>query len=485
MFVANTFVEGPPNCHITYYEIGSNPHAERTYRNFAQLDLVLVPRSWARAVVDVKSCMGEALATHHFLVEAAVSLQVDKPPRKDPPARFDRTALNNEDVAQRFAAEFAAAITQDVCSTRTQEPPRLLGPAEYIRQHTPCMRPGTPQSTGDLDSLWASAEQAFQRAAAKTLPTLPVKATKPWISAATLHLIQSRNVARTARDYDAERECNKRIRWSARADRRRWLEDLAATGDWSQVRRLRKNPKPQQGRLKDSAGHVVRSDRRAETMAEYLEKVQWAVRPVTTNRYGENLGEELPVECGRITELEIRRAARRLKNNRASGLDDVPAELRKGILCQTGPASTWAIKLYNECWERRAVPEAWHMSRVAAIFKKGDPAQCENYRPISLLPVGYKLFATILLQRLKDAGAEDRIWPTQFGFRSKCGTSDALFLARRLIDRTCDSKDESAVLLALDWAKAFDSIDPNALTRALIRFGVPKPFVDIGAWHLL
>ena len=57
--------------------IGSNPHAERTYRNFAQLDLVLVPRTWARAVVDVKSCMGEALATHHFLVEAAVSLQVE------------------------------------------------------------------------------------------------------------------------------------------------------------------------------------------------------------------------------------------------------------------------------------------------------------------------------------------------------------------------------------------------------------------------
>ena len=28
-------------------------------------------------------------------------------------------------------------------------------------------------------------------------------------------------------------------------------------------------------------------------MAEYLEKVQWAVRPVTMNRYGENLGEEL------------------------------------------------------------------------------------------------------------------------------------------------------------------------------------------------
>ena len=127
----------------------------------------------------------------------------------------------------------------------------------------------------------------------------------------------------------------------------------------------------------------------------------------------------------------------------------------------------------------RAVPESWHMSRVMAIFNKGVPAQCENYRPISLSTVGYKLFATVLLQRLKDAGAEGRIWPTQFGFKSNSGTSDALFLARRLIEEACESKGGSAVLLALDWAKAFDSLDPSALKRALVRFGIPRPFVDM------
>ena len=38
------------------------------------------------------------------------------------------------------------------------------------------------------------------------------------------------------------------------------------------------------------------------------------------------------------------------------------------------------------------------------LFKKGDPAECENYRPISISSIGYKLFAAILLQRLKQAG---------------------------------------------------------------------------------
>lgn len=39
---------------------------------------------------------------------------------------------------------------------------------------------------------------------------------------------------------------------------------------------------PKQGCLKNSVGDLVASDMRAETLAEHLEKVQWAVRPLST-----------------------------------------------------------------------------------------------------------------------------------------------------------------------------------------------------------
>ena len=116
---------------------------------------------------------------------------------------------------------------------------------------------------------------------------------------------------------------------------------------------------------------------------------------------------------------------------------------------------------------------------VSAIFKKGDPASCENYRPISLLAIGYKLFATILLRRLNAAGADARIWPTQFGFRIGRGCADALFVARRLLERTRAAKDGSVVFLALDWAKAFDSSILFSAARLITPLAFPAPCVTV------
>ena len=139
----------------------------------------------------------------------------------------------------------------------------------------------------------------------------------------------------------------------------------------------------------------------------------------------------------------------------------------------------WALEFCQKCWGENTVPDIWHEARVVMIFKKGDPACCDNYRPISLLQIGYKLFAIIILQSLRNAGAQQQIWPTQFGFKQKCGTNDALFVARRVIEEIWGMRDGKGVFLALDWAKAFDSISPEAMARALHRFGCPSKLVVI------
>ena len=215
-------------------------------------------------------------------------------------------------------------------------------------------------------------------------------------------------------------------------------------------------------------------------MAEYFEKVQWAVRPtVQVSPDRPRLGPVLTVNMGPVTHEELRRAVRRLRRNRAKGVDEIPGEFWKLIMEEGTAAADWVLEFCETCWAGKQVPEQWHLARVAAIFKKGKEDDCANYRPISLLCVAYKMFASVLLWRLKDAGAEERVWSTQYGFRGKRSTAHALFVARRMIEATWDQRDGKLLLLALDWAKAFDSVSPQALCGAMRRFGIPDGFIDM------
>ena len=103
-----------------------------------------------------------------------------------------------------------------------------------------------------------------------------------------------------------------------------------------------------------------------------------------------------------------------------------------------------------------AITIDWCSADVVAIFKKGNIEDPDNYRPISLVCVAYKIFASLLLKRLQDGGAEDRLTTSQFGFRRKRGTNDAIFAVRRHIDLALAQRFGSKGIVALDWKKAFD-----------------------------
>jgi hypothetical protein len=90
----------------------------------------------------------------------------------------------------------------------------------------------------------------------------------------------------------------------------------------------------------------------------------------------------------------------------------------------------------------------------------------------------YKVYAKILLNRLKEAGAEQRVSSRQFGFKSGCSTEDALYIVRRRIEQAWASRGGRTHLLALDWRKAFDSISPSRLMYALKRFGLNESMLS-------
>ena len=113
------------------------------------------------------------------------------------------------------------------------------------------------------------------------------------------------------------------------------------------------------------------------------------------------------------------------------------------------------------------------------VIQKRDTSLPNNYRPISLLRVAYKVLAALLLDRLKGGGREDRRRESQYSFRPERGTSDALLLVRRLIDAAREDRVGKLLLLLLDWSKAFDRIKTSSLLHALRWFGLPEGMLDM------
>ena len=54
-----------------------------------------------------------------------------------------------------------------------------------------------------------------------------------------------------------------------------------------------------------------------------------------------------------------------------------------------------------------------------------------------------------------------------------------MLVARRQLETTWAQKEGNVIVLALDWAKAIDSVSPRALTEALQRFGHPNDIVQM------
>ena len=100
-----------------------------------------------------------------------------------------------------------------------------------------------------------------------------------------------------------------------------------------------------------------------------------------------------------------------------------------------------------------------------------------NYRPISLLNTLYKIYVSVIHDRIANT-IDEHITHTQYGFRKKRSTAHALYLARRIQDLG-EQSGENVVLVLLDWEKAFDKIDQSRMMEALRRLNISRQSLHI------
>ena len=114
---------------------------------------------------------------------------------------------------------------------------------------------------------------------------------------------------------------------------------------------------------------------------------------------------------------------------------------------------------------------------IVILFKKGDPKNIKNYRPISLLSHSYKIFTRLLQTRIERILDENQP-REQAGFRKNYSTTDHL----QALNQTIEKSNEYNLPLYIgfiDYKKAFDTVEHFAIFEALRKTNVNATYINI------
>jgi hypothetical protein len=185
-----------------------------------------------------------------------------------------------------------------------------------------------------------------------------------------------------------------------------------------------------------------------------------------------------------FTSAEVEVALSRVPNNKSAGLERVQAECYKyAVRCGRGRVPyrvtvPYLTNLFN-CVAKGAYPQQWRVSTLTPVFKKGDAGVCDNYRGIAVGGALAKLYAAVLARRISKHCEDNNLRATsQAGCRNGFGTEHHLFTLRHLIAKHSRPGGSPLVIMQIDFAKAFDSVDHETLWTVLELYGIHGQTLD-------
>ena len=135
--------------------------------------------------------------------------------------------------------------------------------------------------------------------------------------------------------------------------------------------------------------------------------------------------------------------------------------------------------IIHECVRLSVFPTEWKCASMSVIPKIDNPTTGDDYRPISILPVLYKVFERLIMKHLCNFIEINNIYSsTQAGYRCNHSTNTILIKMR---DDILNATNKSEVTLSIlaDFSKAFDTVDYTVLIKKLSKLIMSPEFLHL------
>ncbi|XP_047029965.1 uncharacterized protein LOC124637498 [Helicoverpa zea] len=373
-----------------------------------QIDYFLVKRSSLCCVKNCKVLPGEALVTQHRLVILDVKVTVLPKSNKDrPPPRIRWRMLEKEECADVFRSQVV-----DKMSEMKEMEGRCVNEcwsemASHIRVVAKDVC-GESRGKGliDRDTWWRNDEVQ------KVLKEKKV-AFKEWQNVEIVNASLKDDRKRIYMEW--KRKAKKAVAVARAKAQERLYNSLDSPRGQKELYRITKERKRRSRDIthikcmKDESGKVLCKDEEIkERWKIYFEKL------MNEENVWNGILQEAQVNKGLVREIsmdEVERALGSMKNGKALGPDDIPAEVWK-VLKRNG--CMWLTLFFNKLLHEEVIPQEWCSSSLVPIFKnKGDVQDCGNYRGIKLMSHTMKVWEKVIEKRVRE---ESGITQNQFGF---------------------------------------------------------------------
>ena len=176
---------------------------------------------------------------------------------------------------------------------------------------------------------------------------------------------------------------------------------------------------------------------------------------------------------GPLTITELTKAIFSMKLNKSPGLSGLTIEFYQTFWEKI---KILVLNSFNEGYNKGELSYMQKQGVLSLLYKKGDPENIENWRPISLLNIDNKLCTRVLAMRLQNV-LPNIISMDQQGYLKNRYIGYNIRQIQDIIDYA-DHLNIDGAILFLDFRKAFDTVNWDFLFLVLKHFGFNDSFVN-------